>query len=410
VTALAALHLAHPWWVYASMPLISALIGFGTKVVMVKMMFEPLEFRGPRPPWLGWQGQIPRHAARMAGIAVDTMTRDLIDPAELFERIDPDEVVREIEGSMHEVVHEVVVEIVSEHQPGLWDALPDAARRGLIQRIERRAPAVTRNIMDTVRANIDRVFDLKHMVVTNLVRDKALLNRMFRETGGPEFRFLIRAGLPFGFVIGLVQAVAFAITNNHWLLPAFGLFTGASTDFVALRMIFRPKRPRGIGPLRWQGLFHKRREEVSKGYSLLLANEILTPRAIMTSLLTGPMSDQLFGMIQREVQRTIDEQAGLARPFVVLALGTRRYQEMKRATADKVVERLPEAADRLEDYAARALDLANLLDERLALLSTEQYEDLLRPAFREDEKIVVAIGAALGFIVGELQTLLLAFV
>jgi hypothetical protein len=119
------------------------------------------------------------------------------------------------------------------------------------------------------------VFDIKHMVVTNLVRDKALLNRMFQQTGGPEFRFLVRMGLPLGLLIGLVQSVAFALTNNDWLLPGFGLFTGASTDFIALRMIFRPKQSRGIGPLRWQGLFHKRRTEVSVSYSALIADEIL---------------------------------------------------------------------------------------------------------------------------------------
>jgi uncharacterized membrane protein YheB (UPF0754 family) len=402
-----ALH--HPWWVYASLPIVSALIGYGTKIVMVRMMFEPLEFKGIRP-WLGWQGQIPRHAAKMAGIAVDTMTRSLIKPAELFDRIDPDEAIRELEGPMHDAVSGIVVEIVSEHQPGLWEAMPEVARRALIGRIEARAPAATRNIMDAVRANADRVFDIKHMVVTNLVRDKALLNRMFRETGGPEFRFLIRAGLPFGFLIGLAQATAFLLTDNHWLLPGFGLFTGAFTDFIALRMIFRPKQPKGIGALRWQGLFHKRRLEVAKGYSRLLANEILTPRAIMQSLLTGPMSDQLFELVQREVQRGIDGQAGIARPFVVLAVGGRKYQQMKRATAEKVIARMPDTARYLDGYATRALDLANLLDERLALLNTDQYEDLLRPAFRDDEKIVVAIGATLGFLVGELQTLLISLV
>jgi uncharacterized membrane protein YheB (UPF0754 family) len=71
---------------------------------------------------------------------------------------------------------------------------------------------------------------------------------------------------------------------------------------------------------------------------------------------------------------------------------------------------MPETLEYVEGYAAQALDLATLLDERLALLSADQYEDLLRPAFRDDEWIVVAVGAALGFIVGELQTLLLTFV
>jgi uncharacterized membrane protein YheB (UPF0754 family) len=346
----------------------------------------------------------------MAGIAMDTMTRDLLKPGELFERLDPDQLVRELEGPMHDAVAEVVIEVASEYQPGIWEALPDFARRQLIKRVEARAPAAVRNIMDAVRDNVDRVFDIKYMVVTNLVRDKALLNRMFTDTAGPEFRFLVRAGLPFGFVIGLVQASIFLITNNHWLLPGFGLFTGAFTDFVALRMIFRPKRERGIGPFRWQGLFHKRRVEASRNYSRLIANEIITPHAIMESLLTGPMSDQLFELVAREVQATIDEQAGIARPVVALAVGGKRYQEMKRATAAKVIAKMPETLEYVEGYAAQALDLATLLDERLALLSADQYEDLLRPAFRDDEWIVVAVGAALGFIVGELQTLLLTFV
>ena len=52
---------------------------YGTKIVAIRMMFSPLEFRGIKEPYLGWQGQIPRHAAKMAGIAVDT-ERGLVVP------------------------------------------------------------------------------------------------------------------------------------------------------------------------------------------------------------------------------------------------------------------------------------------------------------------------------------------
>jgi uncharacterized membrane protein YheB (UPF0754 family) len=408
--AVAGLTLHHPWWIYVSMPFITALVGYGTKIVMIKMMFEPLEFKGLKAPWLGWQGQIPRHAAKMAGIAMDTMTRELLKPEELFDRLDPDAMVDELEGHLHDAVAEIVAQVVGEYEPGIWEALPDAARRALVRRVESRAPEAMRAIMESIRANVDRVFDIKHMVVTNLVRDKALLNRMFLETGGPTFRFLVRIGFPFGFIVGLVEAVVFLITDNHWLLPAFGLFTGAFTDFVALRMIFRPKQERGIGPFKWQGMFHKLRPVASQKYSELIANEILTPRAIMESLLTGPMSDQLFELIFAEVQQTIDDDAGFARPVVALVVGGRRYQEIKRAAAEQVIVRMPETFQYLEGYATNALDLANLLQERLALLDTDGYENLLRPAFKDDEWVVVAVGATLGFLVGELQTVLIALV
>ncbi|MGH7750644.1 MAG: hypothetical protein ACREQ5_38615, partial [Candidatus Dormibacteria bacterium] len=44
------------------------------------------------------------------------------------------------------------------------------------------------------------------------------------------------------------------------------------------------------------------------------------------------------------------------------------------------------------------------------LLSTDEYEGLLRPAIKDDEWVVVAVGAALGFLVGELQSVLVTLV
>ena len=36
-------------------------------------------------------------------------------------------------------------------------------------------------------------------------------------------------------------------------------------------------------------------------------------------------------------------------------------------------------------------------------MDTDAYESLLRPAFKDDEWVVVALGATLGFLFGELQ-------
>jgi len=67
------------WLLYLSMPFVAALIGYVTKIVAIKMMFQPIEFVGIKP-FLGWQGIVPRKAATMASIACDTMTSRLIKP------------------------------------------------------------------------------------------------------------------------------------------------------------------------------------------------------------------------------------------------------------------------------------------------------------------------------------------
>jgi hypothetical protein len=60
----------------------------------------------------------------------------------------------------------------------------------------------------------------------------------------------------------------------------------------------------------------------------------------------------------------------------------------------------------VERYAADALDI-NTLTGKMRELIPNEFEALLRPAFQQDEWILIAVGAALGFLVGELQVLLM---
>jgi uncharacterized membrane protein YheB (UPF0754 family) len=402
------LHLSEPWYIYVSMPIIAATIGYLTKLVAIEMIFRPKEFVGIKP-FLGWQGMVPRRAAKMAAIAVDSVMSKILQPEELFDRIDPDDLIKEVEGPLHHSVAKITETVMSEFNPGLWEAMPQAVRNIMISRIEKRAPETTRGLMNQIRDNLDQVFDIKHMVVTNLVRDKDLLNRMMREISAKALKFMARAGGIFGFYIGCVQVIVFILTGSHLVLPIFGLITGGATDWIALRMIFRPIEPgkRLFGIMPWQGLFHKLRDEVSRDYAKLLAKDIITPGAVLESLLTGPMSDKLFELIQDEIKATIDAEAGIMRPFVAMAIGGRKYQAMKLRSAEIVIEQMPEQAHLVEEYATDALDLENLAAERMQLLTALEYEELLRPAFRDDEKTVIAVGAIIGCVVGELQAVLL---
>ncbi|MDN5873946.1 MAG: hypothetical protein L0H29_06130, partial [Sinobacteraceae bacterium] len=119
------------------------------------------------------------------------------------------------------------------------------------------------------------------------------------------------------------------------------------------------------------------------------------------------LSDRLFNMVQKQVQKVIDEQAGVARPFVVFAVGSGRYQEMKRLVAQEIMKTLPDTLSHMESYAADAMDLENTLAEKMTELSIEEFENLLHPAFQQDEWILIAVGAALGGIVGELQVIVM---
>ena len=129
------------WYIYLSIPVMAAVIGYVTKLVAIRMMFRPLDYVGRKP--FGWQGIVPRRAARMASIAVDLMTSQLISPADVVQRLDPDRIAKQLAEPLRAIAGDLAREIAQEFQPDLWDSLPDPVRRLMLRRIRAEAPKLT---------------------------------------------------------------------------------------------------------------------------------------------------------------------------------------------------------------------------------------------------------------------------
>ncbi|MYW97536.1 DUF445 family protein [Amycolatopsis rubida] len=397
---------ARHWPVYVSMPFVAALIGYVTKRVAIEMMFRPLEFIGIRP-LLGWQGVVPKHGGRMAAIATELLTANLLDIKEVFARVDPVIITRELEQPLLRAVDGIARDVLEQHHPRLWEVMPTLAQELLIKQVQASAPQLVREFLDEVRDNLDEVLDVRHMTVERLTRDRALLVRLIRETSRPEMTFIARAGIVFGFVLGLVQALVWALTRQPLVLPIFGGAIGLFTDWLAIKMIFLPREPVRLGRVILQGKFQRRRAEVARQYGELVANEVLTVPNLLDALLRGPKSDRLVAMVERAVGHAVDAQVSAAKPVVALAVGAQRLQEMKHAAAQRALAELPLTARYAEGYLTEAMDVAKMVEQRMLALTPLEFEGLLRPAFRQDEWKLIAVGGVIGFLVGELQVLLM---
>ena len=88
---------------------------------------------------------------------------------------------------------------------------------------------------------------------------------------------------------------------------------------------------------------------------------------------------------------------------MTLTVGTRRFQQVKLVAVAKSIEKLPDTLAYIEDYVTEALDIRNTIVDRMAKLTPLEFEMLLRPAFRQEEWKLIAVGALIGFLVGEIQ-------
>ncbi|MCB9641016.1 MAG: DUF445 family protein [Myxococcales bacterium] len=386
-------------YVYLMIPISAGLIGYITNVLAIKMMFYPIEFVGKRPVF-GWQGIIPSKAQKLAEDVVEMVLTRLVSVEEMYKRIDPTRVATEISPVLNSMTEGIVEEVVSEAYPKVWESVPKAIKKKTFERIQKEIPEIVEQIVKEIEMHIEEICDVRAIVVDACVKNKNLLNELFLRCGAAEFRFIGNSGLYFGFIFGLPQMIIWYFVQPWWLLPLAGLLVGYATNWVALKMVFEPVQPVKIGPFVWQGLFLKRQKEVSAEYAEIFATEILNSKNLLSAILRGPASDRLFMIIQRHLKEAIDDSAGISKPFVQFIIGTQRYIEMKNKICDRLMEKLPQEITRLHSYTEEALDVKKELREKLEILSAEEFEGVLHPIFKEDEWILIVVGAILGMLAG----------
>lgn len=394
------------WYIYLSMPLIAAFVGYVTKLVALQMMYRPLEFRGIGP--IGWQGVIPRRAGKMASITIEMMMEKLLRPEEILDKVDARQTVEALRDPLTATIDELSRELLDTLRPGLWDALPAAARQSVVERMQAVAPRIVDNLLTDIKSDVARFIDVQYMAVTILVRNKAQLNKLMQAMGGGAMRFMRRSGIYFGLVIGLIQMVAWAVFHNPWIMPGFGFFVGLASDWIALNLIFIPREPtKFLGLIPHHGILHEERELITRNYANLIATEIFSPEVVFEALMHGPTSERIFAAIEKEISAELDNQAGAARPLIRLAVGSKRYEHLKDSITSMAMERLPDSIRQAQAHTTEVLDVENLIVDKMCQLTPDEYESILRPIFKDDELLVVTVGAVLGFLVGELQVVVI---
>lgn len=390
------------FWQYLSIPIIAALIGWTTNWLAIKMTFYPLEFMG-KPPLLGWQGIIPSKARKMAAISVDATISKIGTVREIFQQIDPKVLAAHIVHSVDSRIEEYVDELMLREHPTFWENLPSSARNMVYDRVRKSTPQLVDNLVEDVSANIEDLLDIKGMVIERLASDKQLLNRIFLECGEVEFRFIVNSGLYFGFLFGLVQMTVWYFYQAWWVLPFFGLMVGWATNWIALNVIFRPLQPKKVGPFRIQGLFLKRQPAVAESFCHIVTHEILTVGNIINAILEGPKGERARNMVKKHIKPLVDETAGMGKALTQVAFGPTGFAALKQQVGEKAIEISQTSFNNPVFEKDRAQAVESIMVERMIALSSEEFQDLLRPCFQEDEIKLILVGAFLGMAAGFCQ-------
>lgn len=386
----------------ASIPLIAGIVGFITNWLAIKLTFYPIKFWGIRPIF-GWQGIIPSKARKMAEISVDSTLSRIGSVSDIVEQMSPALIGEHILESLAPRTEELVDEIMLKRHRTLWQNLPRPVKELVYERVKSQLPRIMQNLVEDIGPKIESLFDLKLMVIEKLEDDKTLLNKIFLECGAQEFRFIIKSGLWFGFLFGLPQLILWYFLPYPWILPVCGFLVGWATNWVALNMIFRPVKPFKFLGLTIHGLFLKRQDDVSESFCKIITEEILTVDQIAQAMLNGPEAKRTRAIIQRHFENMVDDTVGLIKPFTQAAMGPKGFAELKEDAGLKAVDLSKTTLRDPLFNQERAKVVQDIMAQRMKELPSEEFQDLLRPCFQEDEIKLIIIGGILGAMAGLAQ-------
>uniref|UniRef100_A0A7S4NF87 DUF445 domain-containing protein n=1 Tax=Odontella aurita TaxID=265563 RepID=A0A7S4NF87_9STRA len=401
----------YEWWEYFIMPFMAGIVGWFTNVLALEMTFRPIEFFGielfriRNQPWglFGWQGIIPTKAEKMASICFDLMTTKLLDIHEIFSRLRPEKFSEVMEDGVLLLMDSIINEVANEYMPTAWQKLPQDVKDEIVIMGDKASSEFLTAFMSDMQEHVDDVLDIKQMTVAACVKNKPLVNKIFQECGDKEFNFIRRSGFYFGFMFGCCQMVIWFFYDGSWILPVFGFLVGWTTNWLALKVIFRPLEPKKFGCITVHGIFLKRQMEVSETFARVNCVEILHTKAIWDAILTGPLSMNFYAMLRAHTIVFTENMIGGLKPVAIAAMGAKTFARMKEDIATKIAQKLPTIIDQSYEYMTEALDMENTIREKMQALSFSEFEGVLHPAFEEDEIILIFVGGVLGCLVGIIQ-------
>jgi uncharacterized membrane protein YheB (UPF0754 family) len=384
-------------------PLISSFIGWFTNWLAVKAVLYPVEFVGI-PPLLGWQGVIPKNTEDL-GSNFSALIRDkLVDVEKIFEDISHDD-SEEIDKVVEDIAQEIVYEFSTNLAPDKWARAKDKLRAYINDLVRRNVRKVTDQILERMAREAKDFMDFDGIVRQALAEDRALLGRLMVEIAGPEFKFIERSGLWFGFLFGLVQMGIWIAYPASWVLPAAGFFVGYATNWLALHLIFEPREPVKIGPFTIQGLFIKRQLEVAGHFADIMAEKVLHAENLIKHLTEGPSREPVMAIVEEEVAASMKLYE--RDTMVAMLVSKEKIAEAKEDMMKRVRDADMSQSGPVQAFADQSDRIHAQIKQNLQALDADEFGGVLRPVFQKDEWKLILAGGVIGTVIGALQVIFL---
>ncbi|MCF8001142.1 MAG: DUF445 family protein [Halanaerobiales bacterium] len=195
--------------------------------------------------------------------------------------------------------------------------------------------------------------------------------------------------------------------NYYYLLiPIIGAIIGYFTNFVAVKMLFRPLEPINI-PLfniKIQGLLPSRRDELAESVAESIESNLLSIDNIMEEFDNEVIKEELNYIIKDTIDQKINKNFKYVMPRLLKDLSREIIVD---AIQEEVDENFDDWMKTLTEKIKDEIDIKEMVEEKIKSFSLVTLEELVLEIADRELKHIEYLGGVIGFIIGLGQLLLI---
>lgn len=190
------------------------------------------------------------------------------------------------------------------------------------------------------------------------------------------------------------------------LTIALAGFIGWITTWLAIKMLFHPRKPLRLGPVTLHGVFPKNQQLIAEKLGQVVGRELLSYDDIQQKITDPKNLEKLRPDIEAHIDLFLREKLKLVFPMLSMLIGEKTITQLKEAFLLELEQLFPILMNNYMNRLQSDLDLERIVREKVASFSSDRLELILLEITRKEFKFLEFISMIMGIIIGIIQVAL----
>ena len=181
---------------------------------------------------------------------------------------------------------------------------------------------------------------------------------------------------------------------------------GWITNWVAIKMLFRPHKEINFGLFKIQGLIPKRRTEIGSGIANIIQNELISVKDVISNIDREEFSKRLNALIDEVLDKNLKKKVKEKFPFLQMFFTDKIAKDVGNTIKDIIMGNQEKIFEIFSNYAEENIDFEVIISDKISNFSLDKLEEIITFLAKKELKHIEVIGAILGMLIGVVQYLI----